>query len=272
VLQTNLGNDNNNKFYIIQVLQSSSGQYFTWNRWGRLGAEGQSALAPCGSYELAIKAFCKKFKDKTKNSWDERDNFVKYDKKYQLVETEGGDGDGACADSDSALGKLTESQINKGQDVLAEILAILESGSTSGCTELSGEYYSFIPTKFGMKQPPVIDNMELWEEKHSLLQLWLRMGFEELGPELQDNPLEGLEKLEIPTSLAACSTKISDKSSIDAATKKGQALAKTYAPKGKLAQEVWPAYYGAIVLYTGEMLHYHLQSPVIHCPSCLLTM
>ena len=120
-----------------------------------------------------------------------------------------------------------------------------------------------------MKQPPVIDNMELWTEKQSLLELWLRMGFEELGPELKDNPLEGLEKLQIPTSLAACSAKISDKSSVDTATKRGQALAKTHAPKGKLAQEVWPAYYGAIVLYTGE--NYHLQSRVIHCPSVEFT-
>ena len=151
-----------------------SGLYFTWNRWGRLGTDGQSALAPYGSEELAIKGFSKKFKDKTKNSWDERDNFVKHNGKYQLIETEGGDGDEACADS--VLGKLTESQINKGQRELAEILKILESGSKSGCTELSGEYY---PTTSGMKQPPVIDNMELWTEKQSLLELWLRMGFEE---------------------------------------------------------------------------------------------
>lgn len=170
-----------------------------------------------------------------------------------MIETEGGDGDGGCADS--VLGRLTESQINKGQRVLAEIFEILESGSKSDCTELSGEYYSFIPTTSGMKQPPVIDNMELWTEKQSLLELWLRMGFEELGPELKDNPLEGLEKLQIPTSLAACSAKISDKSSVDTATKRGQALAKTHAPKGKLAQEVWPAYYGAIVLYTGQSIY-----------------
>ena len=31
--QTNIGN-NNNKFYIIQVL--NVGQYYAWNRWGRV--------------------------------------------------------------------------------------------------------------------------------------------------------------------------------------------------------------------------------------------
>jgi len=32
--QTNIGN-NNNKYYVIQVIQSG-GQYYSWNRWGRV--------------------------------------------------------------------------------------------------------------------------------------------------------------------------------------------------------------------------------------------
>ncbi len=34
--QTNIG-ENNNKFYVIQVLsRDSDGKYFAWNRWGRV--------------------------------------------------------------------------------------------------------------------------------------------------------------------------------------------------------------------------------------------
>ena len=69
LMQTNIGGGrNNNKFYIIQVLVSE-GKYFSWNRWGRLGEEGQSKLEACASEEEAIKSFSKKFKDKTKNTW-----------------------------------------------------------------------------------------------------------------------------------------------------------------------------------------------------------
>lgn len=45
------------------------------------------------SLEMALDDFRKKFKDKTKNEWDERANFVKHDKKYQLLERDYGGGD-----------------------------------------------------------------------------------------------------------------------------------------------------------------------------------
>ena len=51
LMQTNIGGGrNNNKFYIIQVLVSG-GKYFSWNRWGRLGEEGQNKLEACASEE-----------------------------------------------------------------------------------------------------------------------------------------------------------------------------------------------------------------------------
>ena len=82
--------------------------YSCWTRWGRLGENGQSKLDPADSLPDAVKKFGKKFKDKTKNNWDDRFAFVKHDKKYQLVETTGEeDGDSA----DAALGRLTEEQV-----------------------------------------------------------------------------------------------------------------------------------------------------------------
>ena len=82
--QTNIA-QNNNKYYILQVI-SSGGRYSFWTRWGRVGEPGQNKLASMGSLDAAIKAFKKKFKDKTKNNWDDRANFVPKSGKYTLME------------------------------------------------------------------------------------------------------------------------------------------------------------------------------------------
>ncbi|TKS71682.1 Poly [ADP-ribose] polymerase 3 [Collichthys lucidus] len=85
--QTNIGN-NNNKFYVIQVLAEKA-SYFLWNRWGRVGESGQNQLTEYGKPEDAIKDFEKKFKDKTKNKWSDRLNFVSHPGKYTLIEVDG---------------------------------------------------------------------------------------------------------------------------------------------------------------------------------------
>ena len=65
--QTNVAN-NNNKFYIIQVLQSDSNpnSLFFFTRWGRVGARGQNSLK--GPYPLnyIVSLFNKKKHEKNK--------------------------------------------------------------------------------------------------------------------------------------------------------------------------------------------------------------
>lgn len=85
--QTNIGH-NNNKFYVIQVIKQNK-SYYTWNRWGRVGEVGQSKLSVFNNPESAIKDFEKKFKDKTKNNWSDRANFVSHTGKYTLIEVDG---------------------------------------------------------------------------------------------------------------------------------------------------------------------------------------
>ncbi|KAM8867700.1 protein mono-ADP-ribosyltransferase PARP3 [Synchiropus picturatus] len=85
--QTNIGN-NNNKFYVIQVLKDQK-SFYTWNRWGRVGEKGQSKLSPFDNVANAIKDFEKKFKDKTQNNWNDRENFVSHPRKYTLIEVDG---------------------------------------------------------------------------------------------------------------------------------------------------------------------------------------
>ncbi|KAM7422526.1 hypothetical protein PAMA_010529 [Pampus argenteus] len=85
--QTNIG-QNNNKFYVIQLIKASS-KYYSWNRWGRVGEVGQSKLMTFDKPEAAVKDFEKKFKDKTKNNWSDRMNFVSHSGKYTLIEVDG---------------------------------------------------------------------------------------------------------------------------------------------------------------------------------------
>ncbi|CAO2633707.1 Protein mono-ADP-ribosyltransferase PARP3 [Lemmus lemmus] len=85
--QTNIGN-NNNKFYIIQLLEKD-GDFFCWNRWGRVGEVGQTKMNPFTCLEDAKKDFEKKFREKTKNKWEEREHFVAHPNKYTLIEVQG---------------------------------------------------------------------------------------------------------------------------------------------------------------------------------------
>ncbi|KAL3315024.1 Poly [ADP-ribose] polymerase 2 [Cichlidogyrus casuarinus] len=84
--QTNIGH-NNNKYYLIQLLQDHVGNGFSvWFRWGRVGAPGQNKLETYSDVNMAKSSFMSKFKDKTKNDWNNRNSFVKVPGKYDLVE------------------------------------------------------------------------------------------------------------------------------------------------------------------------------------------
>ncbi|KAL1781363.1 poly [ADP-ribose] polymerase 3 isoform X1 [Sigmodon hispidus] len=85
--QTNIGN-NNNKFYIIQLLEQDD-SFFCWNRWGRVGEVGQTKMSRFSCLEDAKKDFEKKFREKTKNQWEERDHFVAHPGKYTLIDVQG---------------------------------------------------------------------------------------------------------------------------------------------------------------------------------------
>uniref|UniRef100_UPI00398E3FA4 poly [ADP-ribose] polymerase 2 isoform X2 n=1 Tax=Pristiophorus japonicus TaxID=55135 RepID=UPI00398E3FA4 len=84
--QTNL-QFNNNKYYIIQLLEDDAKRDFSvWLRWGRVGKVGQNNLIPCGSdLNKAKDVFEKKFLDKTKNDWSLRGCFEKVPGKYDIL-------------------------------------------------------------------------------------------------------------------------------------------------------------------------------------------
>lgn len=86
---------NNNKFYIIQLLEidNTKNKWWTWNRWGRIGATGQSALKEFTSLPAAKKDYEKKFRDKTKNDWSDRGSFKSVKGSYTLIAIDYGDDD-----------------------------------------------------------------------------------------------------------------------------------------------------------------------------------
>ncbi|KAL3648050.1 Poly [ADP-ribose] polymerase 2 [Castilleja foliolosa] len=85
--QTNVG-QNNNKFFVIQVLESDDGgKFMVYFRWGRVGVKGQDKLnGPYTSQEASISMFEKKFSDKTKNHWCNRKDFVTHPRSYTWLE------------------------------------------------------------------------------------------------------------------------------------------------------------------------------------------
>jgi predicted DNA-binding WGR domain protein len=60
-------------------------KYRVINRWGRVGDRGDYKYVDYESFDLAEDDFKKKFQDKTKNKWEERDDFKKVNGKYDLV-------------------------------------------------------------------------------------------------------------------------------------------------------------------------------------------
>ncbi|KAL3330698.1 hypothetical protein AABB24_034489 [Solanum stoloniferum] len=85
--QTNVGN-NNNKFYIIQVLENDSGgNFLVYTRWGRVGAKGGTKInGPYTSAYDATSEFESRFYDKTKNYWSNRKDFFCQPKHYAWLE------------------------------------------------------------------------------------------------------------------------------------------------------------------------------------------
>ncbi|CAB9514117.1 polymerase 2 [Seminavis robusta] len=91
--QTNLDH-NNNKFYKIQLIESSSGNNYTvFTKWGRVGEAGKTQeQGPFADVDAGIKEFAKKFRSKTANKWEDyqedKDSFQSKTGKYTVVEME----------------------------------------------------------------------------------------------------------------------------------------------------------------------------------------
>ncbi|TKC41924.1 hypothetical protein EI555_002135, partial [Monodon monoceros] len=199
--QTNTGS-NNNKFYIIQLLEEGD-CFICWNRWGRV--VGQSKLSRFMSLEDAQKDFEKKFRDKTKNSWAERDHFQVYTYEVQredeaqeaMVKVKWPEREDV---KKMPLGKLSKQQISRGLEALEAVEAALKAPADRGLSleELSSHFYTIIPHNFGRSQPPPINSPELLQAKKDML---LVLADIELAQTLQAAPEETKKVEEVPHPL-----------------------------------------------------------------------
>lgn len=254
--QTNIGgNDNNNKYYILQLLvRNSKKDYSLWTRWGRVGpyTAGTSLINYGPDLEKAVKEFEKKFKQKTGNHFGAvaTSTFSAKSGKYKLVETVDSD-DSTTADS--PLGKLNKAQILKGQAVLEKLSKVLKRSHTADViAQLSGEYYSLIPVTTGFKKPPPIDTAVKVETKREYLNFLLRMGCEDLSDKKTLAPIDGIKESALPTTLLDAVTKkpydVCKKHYVEQATTRG---VKLHRSKKKLPSEL----YSALALYTGDGIY-----------------
>lgn len=250
--QTNIdGNSNNNKYYLIQVLEGG-GKFHAWNRWGRIGESGSNAMKTYPTAAAAIKDFESKFSAKSGNKWANRDDFHAVKGKYIIVETEETEGGGSSA----PMGKLTEAQIGKGQAVLEKIEAALKKGNKDTLATLSSQYYSLIPQDFGRKRPISINTVELLQTQMELLKFFLRMGFEEVEKHDSLTPVDGVMELPVPPSLDAAASAVAAKASIASSNGKGSDLAKKQA--GRPTRKMLLHEYAAVMLYTSNAIYKEL--------------
>lgn len=118
--QTNSKN-NNNKFYIIQILQPLSGSksMTLWCRWGRVGERGQNSQTTFNALDPATRAFILKFRSKSGLDWKNRNDPPKSGK-YTFIEknyedSDDEEDDDAADESKSKGGKTGKD--NDGSDV-----------------------------------------------------------------------------------------------------------------------------------------------------------
>ncbi|KAI8896085.1 poly polymerase catalytic domain-containing protein [Globomyces pollinis-pini] len=119
---------NANKFYILQLLQDKSGnEYYVWARWGRVGVNGQNSFTSYNNLASAKKQFMAKFKDKTKNNWDDRKDFKKVPGKYFLIERDFSHNDEIVEEKEEVklnptIQALPESKLNPQLKSLMELI------------------------------------------------------------------------------------------------------------------------------------------------------
>ncbi|KAF9072659.1 PARP-domain-containing protein, partial [Rhodocollybia butyracea] len=110
--QTNIG-DNNNKFYVLQLLQSlnDNTRCEVFTHWGRVGERGQSKSRGNLPTAQAIAEFKKQFKSKAGVPWEQRIGMEPKSGKYVFLERDYDEDDGEDTKPKSkGKGKATENK------------------------------------------------------------------------------------------------------------------------------------------------------------------
>jgi len=259
-------------------------EYWVFRKWGRIGvSQGGTKLEEWGNdITKAMNSFRKTYLDKTGNVFGTEKferipgKMLRLDvehkvlsKNYSKTEEGGASGSGGGdGTDDQPLGKLSKSQIEKGDKVLDKVEALIneqkddasnvkKAATQAKFQSLSAEYYTLIPHDFGVKKPPIITTPEMLGAEKALLQFYLRMGFEDMSADKAKlTPISGVMELRCPDTLEEAAGMCCGVNDISSCVKKGTAL-----HKKKAASPIKPmtaALYAAILLYTANAIYQQL--------------
>nr|AAB35560.1 NAD+:protein(ADP-ribosyl)-transferase, ADPRT [Xenopus, Peptide Partial, 607 aa] [Xenopus] len=199
----------NSYYKLQLIEHDRDSRYWVFRSWGRVGTViGSKKLEEMSSKEDAIEHFLNLYQDKTGNAWHSP-NFTKYPKKFYPLEIDYGQEEdvvkklsvGAGTKSKLAkpvqeliklifdvesmkkamvefeidlqkmpLGKLSKRQIQSAYSILSQVQqAVSESLSEARLLDLSNQFYTLIPHDFGMKKPPLLNNLEYIQAKVQML-------------------------------------------------------------------------------------------------------
>ena len=193
---------NNNKFYIIQGLKSGN-TCWLWTRWGRVGVDGQVCKQACGSEAMLYNMYYKKLNQKTSKGYKEikisyedtketekkanklsKKNVKKNKSKlsdevqdlmkfiFDMKQIEKSVVKVGFNVKKLPLGKLSKETIKNGYTALKKIEKALKKKNKQELSELSSEFYTYIPHDFGFQKMSnfIIDNKDKLKEKLDLVQ------------------------------------------------------------------------------------------------------
>uniref|UniRef100_UPI00358E437B poly [ADP-ribose] polymerase 1 n=1 Tax=Myxine glutinosa TaxID=7769 RepID=UPI00358E437B len=232
--QVDIVKGTNSYYKLQLLEADNKNRYWVFRSWGRVGTTiGGNKLEKMNSLETAIDNFVDLYDSKTGNSWY-CEKFVKYPNKFYPMEIDYGRDnhelqkltqsagiksllDPAIQDlmqlifdvdnmkkamvefeidlQKMPLGKLSRRQIQSAYSLLGNVQKLLsQSSSESQILDMSNRFFTLIPHDFGMKKPPMLDNLEYIQSKVEML----------------DNLLE----IEVAYSLLSCSQD-GDKNQLD---------------------------------------------------------
>ena len=224
---------NSNKFFIMQLLERNDRRgYFIFTRSGRVGYGGVDHLDCILDKETAVREFRSIFEEKTAVSWEDRYEMEAEfgSGKYNYVEmkSEGRDIDkiedeliekihldlkvqqliGIIFDKKTfddmatkfnldakraPLGTISSNQISKAYNILNRISKNLEDYNESEFMKATSEFYSVIPTNFGLSKPPLLNNEDILKEKIELLKI---LGDVEAAARIMKNTVGSAKEIE----------------------------------------------------------------------------
>ncbi|XP_030051590.1 poly [ADP-ribose] polymerase 1 isoform X2 [Microcaecilia unicolor] len=207
--QVDIMRGTNSYYKLQLLESDKENRYWLFRSWGRVGTDiGSNKLEKMTSKEEAIDQFLNLYEEKTGNYWHDPE-FTKYPKKFYPLEIDYGQDEetlkklslnsGAKSklpkpvqelitlifDVESMkkamvefeidlqkmpLGKLSKRQIQSAYSILSKVQqAVSSSASEPQILDLSNRFYTLIPHNFGMKKPPLLNNLEYIQAKVQML-------------------------------------------------------------------------------------------------------